>query len=230
MYKPTNRISNVTESSFVVHFSLNDTLKYCKFVPDIENRISQCMKSIIGRCVDQNYYISSIDQHQLNWVKENPAPTLNYAHFILNSLHVRSDASDNIFSVKIQMDSSQFSYNKGIIDGIRNGDYILIPRAVIVYGEEGDFYYLKPFQTPDPEREYPAGGVKLIGFDFFYLPKTVNMQVSSVEEAQRIVDEFQKQHKLTPKEESAIHVTANEFLVEGSLTLEKSGDIKNSHE
>lgn len=202
MNKPTHRISNVTESSFVLHFSLNDTLKYCNFVPDIENRISQCVKSLIGRCVDQNYYISTIDQHQLNWVKENPAPSLNYAHFVLNALHVRSDASDNIFSVKIQIDSTKHDYNKDIIDGVRAGDFILIPRAVIVYGEEGYFYYLKPFLENDPDRECPAGGVKLIGFDFYYLPKTVKMSVSSVEEAQQIIDEFRKLDKVAPKEES----------------------------
>lgn len=265
MNKPTNRISNVTETSFVLHFSLNDTLKYCKFTKDIEERISQCVKSLVGPCVDQNYYISEIDTHRLDWIKESPAPSLSTAPFVLNSAHIRDDASGNIFSVKIQMDSTQFNYNKGIIDGVRAGEYFLIPRAVIVYGDQGYFYYLKPFQEPGLELEYPVGGVKLIGFDFFFLPKTLTASVGFEKEAQKVVDGWKEQAKPEPKEDlipggwgtnktpdirypehqptyngvrlsvnenknQGTKVTANEFRVEGSLTLEGPGSIKNSHE
>lgn len=216
MNQPTNRISNVTESSFVLHFSLNDTLKYCKFTKDIEERISQCVKSLVGPSVDQNYYISEIDTHRLDWVKESPAPSLSTAPFVLNSAHIRDDASGNIISVKIQMDSSRFNYNKGIIDGVRAGEYFLIPRTVIVYGDQGYFYYVKPFQEPSLAFEYPVGGVKLIGFDFFYLPKTLQISVSSLEEARDIFDEFHRQTKPESKED----------IIPGGWGTNKSPDIR----
>lgn len=216
MNQPTNRISNVTESSFVLHFSLNDTLKYCKFTKDIEERISQCVKSLVGSGVDQNYYISEIDTHGLNWVKENPAPSLSTAPFVLNSAHIRDDASGNIISVKIQMDSSQFNYNKGIIDGVRAGEYFLIPRTVIVYGDQGYFYYVKPFQEPSLAFEYPVGGVKLIGFDFFFLPKTLTASAGFEKEAQKVVDGWKEQVKPESKED----------LIPGGWGTNKTPDIR----
>lgn len=216
MNQPTNRISNVTESSFVLHFSLNDTLKYCKFTKDIEEKISQCVKSLVGPSVDQNYYISEIEIHSLDWVKESPAPSLSTAPFVLNSTHVRDDASGNIISVKIQMDSTQFNYNKGIIDGVRAGDYILIPRAVVVYGDQGYFYYLKPFQEPGLELEYPVGGVKLIGFDFFFLPKTLTTTEALETEALKVFDDWKEQAKPEPKE----------GLIPGGWGTNKSPDIR----
>jgi len=185
-----NRVSNISENSFVLHFGIKEMIDYCGYNLHNAHRVTKALKELVkaNALTGQQFYITQIQRCDFFDISNSPFPSLSNANFNFNTGQLRTDASGNILSVKIQSDNYDRDYRNLIIDGLQKSLFLMIPRAVVEQGEH--LHYIMPFRGED--EECPAGDVKIIAFDFFFGQKTLSFEVTAADEMAEVIETINK--------------------------------------
>lgn len=249
-----NRVTNVTDSSFVLHFGITEMINYCNYNGYNIGRVTKAIRKIAEDFITlpQQFYISLIDSSQFFDISNNPLPTLNGANHSFNTANLRADASGNILSIRIQCDTAGRDYQHLIIEGIKKGEFVLIPRVVT---QQGIFnHYMIPFRG-DKEDESPVGEIKILAFDFYNVRSSLEIYTKAPENSPQGTAELEEliaaafplkeeeqskggwstntfpNHTFYERKIGECNCSSNNFRVEGEITLSgnSSAPFKNIH-